>query len=77
MAGYYPVDRSEWLLQIGRRLRTEYDDIIAAAPLPERLVPCSSCLKRLPTIRVKQLETATNARSRSLPAGVGLSPRGP
>ena len=38
MAGYYPVDRSEWLLQIGWQLRTEYDNIIAAAPLPERLV---------------------------------------
>jgi Anti-sigma factor NepR len=44
MAGYYPVDRSEWLLQIGRRLRTEYDDIIAAVPLPERL---ASLLKQL------------------------------
>jgi hypothetical protein len=44
MAGYYPVDRSEWLLQIGRRLGAEYDDIIAAAPLPERL---ASLLKQL------------------------------
>ena len=43
MAGYYPVDRSEWLLQFGWRLRTEYDDIIAA-PLPERL---ASLLKQL------------------------------
>jgi Anti-sigma factor NepR len=44
MAGYYPVDRSEWLLQIGRRLCADYDDIIAAAPLPERL---ASLLKQL------------------------------
>jgi hypothetical protein len=44
MAGYYPVDRGEWLLRIGRRLRTEYDDIIAAVPLPERV---ASLLKQL------------------------------
>jgi Anti-sigma factor NepR len=49
MSGYYPVDRGEWLLQIGRRLRTEYDDIIAAAPLPERLASL-----------LKQLEEATD-----------------
>jgi Anti-sigma factor NepR len=44
MAGYYPLDRHEWLLQIGRGLRAQYDDIIAAAPLPERL---ASLLKQL------------------------------
>ncbi len=49
MAGYYPLDRDEWLLQIGRRLRIEYDDIIAAAPLSE-------CLASL----LKQLEEATD-----------------
>lgn len=37
MASYYPLDRGEWLLHIGRRLRAEYDDIIAATPLPERM----------------------------------------
>ena len=44
MVDYYPVDRGEWLLQMRRRLRTKYDDIIAAAPLPERL---ASLLKQL------------------------------
>jgi hypothetical protein len=44
MADYHPVDRGEWLLHIGQWLRTEYDDIIAAAPLPERL---ASLLKQL------------------------------
>ena len=38
------ADRSEWLLPIGWQLRTDYDDIIAAAPLPERL---ASLLKQL------------------------------
>ena len=50
MAGYYPVDRSEWLLQIGRRLRTDYDDIIAVTTLPERLASL-----------LKQLEEATDS----------------
>jgi hypothetical protein len=49
MASYYPLDRGEWLLQMGRRLRTEYDDIIAAAPLPEGLASL-----------LKQLEEATD-----------------
>ncbi len=49
MAGYYPVDRGEWLLHIGRRLLTEYDDIIAAAPVPERLASL-----------LQQLEEATD-----------------
>jgi len=42
MAGYYPLDRGQWLLQIGRRLRATY--IIAAAPLPERV---ASLIKQL------------------------------
>jgi hypothetical protein len=49
MAGFYPVDRREWLLPIGRRLRTEYDDIIATATLPERLA-----------FLLKQLEETTD-----------------
>src|SRR5262245_38201521 len=32
LAGYYPMDRREWLMQIGQMLSTQYDDIIAAAP---------------------------------------------
>jgi hypothetical protein len=47
MAGYYPVDRHEWLLEIGQQLRAEYDDIIAAALLPERL---ASLLKQLEVV---------------------------
>ena len=47
MAGYYPQDQNEWLLQIGQSLRFEYADIIAA-PLPERLAAL-----------LKQLEEAT------------------
>jgi hypothetical protein len=49
MAGYYPLDWGEWLLQIGRLLRAEYDDIIAATPLPERVASL-----------LKQLEKATD-----------------
>jgi anti-sigma factor NepR-like protein len=37
MADHHSQDRHEWLLQIGQRLRFQYADIIAAAPLPERL----------------------------------------
>jgi hypothetical protein len=60
MAGYYPVDRGEWLLQIGRRLRAEYDDLIAAAPVPERV---ASLLKQLEeAVELKQLEEATDNR---------------
>jgi anti-sigma factor NepR-like protein len=44
MADRYSQDRREWLFQIGRRLRLEYDDVIAAAPLPERL---AALLKQL------------------------------
>jgi Anti-sigma factor NepR len=50
MAGYYPLDRRQWLLQIGQLLRTDYTDIIAAAPLPERL-----------TALLKQLEEANDS----------------
>jgi hypothetical protein len=54
------VDRGEWLLQIGRRLRAEYDDIIAAAPVPERV---ASLLKQLEeAVELKQLEEATDNR---------------
>jgi hypothetical protein len=49
MAGYYPQDQGEWLLQIGQSLRFDYADIIAA-PLPERL-----------TALLKQLEEATDS----------------
>jgi hypothetical protein len=48
MASYYPLDRREWLLNVGQRLRTEYNDIIAAAPMPERLA-----------LLLKQLKEAT------------------
>jgi hypothetical protein len=56
MADHYPQDRREWLLQIGQRLRLEYADIIAAAPLPERL---AALLKQLE-------EAAENPRPSSL-----------
>jgi hypothetical protein len=49
MAGYYPRDQRQWLLQIGQRLRFDYADIIAA-PLPERLAAL-----------LKQLEEATDS----------------
>jgi hypothetical protein len=48
MAGYYPLDRGEWLLQIGRWLRAEYDDIIAATPLSERLASLLKELEKAP-----------------------------
>jgi hypothetical protein len=51
MAGYYPQDQRQWLLQIGQGLRIYYADIIAAAPLPERL-----------TALLEQLEEATDNR---------------
>jgi hypothetical protein len=49
MAGYYPQDQREWLLQIGQSLRFDCADIIAA-PLPERLAAL-----------LKQLEEATDS----------------
>ena len=51
MAGYCLQDQRQWLLQIGQGLRTYYADIIAAAPLPERL-----------TALLEQLEEATDNR---------------
>jgi hypothetical protein len=36
MPGTYPEDRRAWLLDIGRRLRAEYDAV--ADPVPPRLV---------------------------------------
>jgi hypothetical protein len=36
MPGPYPEDRRAWLLEIGRRLRAEYDAV--ADPVPPRLV---------------------------------------
>jgi len=35
-AGFYPEDRKAWLLEIGLRLRAEYD--AAAEPVPPRLL---------------------------------------
>jgi hypothetical protein len=35
-ASFYPEDRKAWLLQIGRRLRAEYDAV--ADPVPPRLL---------------------------------------
>jgi Anti-sigma factor NepR len=48
MAGHHPQDRREWLLQIGQRLRFEYADIIAAAPLPDRLAALLKQLEEAP-----------------------------
>ena len=52
MTGYlYPQDQTRWLLEIGRRLQAQYDDAIAAAPVPE---PIADLLK--------QVETSADAR---------------
>jgi hypothetical protein len=51
---FYPLNLREWLLGIGRQLQAEYDDAIAAAPVPERIGGL-----------LKQLETASNAPERN------------
>ena len=52
MPGYHlssPQDRTAWLLGIGRRLRAEYN-VLLAAPLPPRLA-----------VLVRQLENSAKA----------------
>jgi len=48
MAGYLSPDQREWLLQIGHRLRIEYAEIIADAPLPDRLAALLRQLEEVP-----------------------------
>jgi Anti-sigma factor NepR len=42
---FYSHDRTRWLLEIGRRLQAQYDEI-AAAPVPE---PIADLLKQVET----------------------------